>query len=116
MSVVTDSAPLEAPKDPEANTVFQIYRLVAEPAAVAEMASRLGAGGYGYGDAKKALLGAIEEVFGPARDRRAALAADPDGVADVLATGAARARTEAGAVLAAAREAVGMSGSPVGTS
>ena len=44
------------------------------------------------------------------------LVADPDRVADVLATGAARARVEATAVLAAAREAVGMAGHPVGPS
>ena len=57
---------------------------------------------------------AIEEAFAPARERRQALVSDPDRVADVLATGAGRARAEASAVLAAAREAVGMAGYPIG--
>ena len=100
MSIVTDSA-----------TVYQLYKLVASPEAAAEMARRLAAGGYGYGDAKHALLAAIEERFGPARERRAALAADPDHVQDVLADGARRAGAVADAVLGAVREAVGLAGS-----
>ena len=111
MSIVTDSAGVEDAKDPEACTVYQLYKLVASPEAAAEMARRLAAGGYGYGDAKHALLAAIEERFGPARERRAALAADPDHVQDVLADGARRAGAVADAVLGAVREAVGLAGS-----
>jgi tryptophanyl-tRNA synthetase len=113
MSVVTDSAGVDDPKDPEACTVFQLYRLVAEPEAVQEMADRLSAGGYGYGDAKKALLACIDAHFAPARERRRELAADLDQVEDILRDGARRAREVARAVLGAAREAVGMSGAPV---
>jgi tryptophanyl-tRNA synthetase len=113
MSVVTDSAGVDDPKDPEACTVFQLFRLVAEPAAVEQMAARLSAGGYGYGDAKKALLGAINDHFAELRERRHELAADLDQVEDILRDGARRAREVARSVLGAAREAVGMSGTPV---
>ncbi len=113
MGITTDSRPVEEPKDPERCTVYRLYQLVAEPAEAAEMASRLAAGGYGYGDAKKALLAAIDARFGPARARRAALAADPSAVDDVLAAGGRRARAVAQQVLAAAREAVGLAGRPV---
>ena len=113
MSIVTDSLGVDDVKDPEACTAWLIYKLVASEDEAAEMAARLRAGGYGYGDAKKALLAAIDGTFAEARERRVALAAEPDRVHDILATGAARAREVARDVLAAAREAVGMSGRPV---
>ena len=108
MGIVTDSAPVEAPKDPETNTVYRIYKLLATPEQAAEMAARFRAGGYGYGDAKKELLRAYNEVLGPFRERRAQLEAHPDDVRDVLAAGAARARVEARKTLDAARRAVGL--------
>jgi tryptophanyl-tRNA synthetase len=113
MSIVTDSLGVDESKDPESCTPWLIYKLVASEAQTAEMAERLRAGGYGYGDAKKTLLGAIDEAFAEARERRAVLAADLDQVEDVLATGARKAREVAREVLAAAREAVGLSGRPV---
>ncbi len=113
MSIVTDSAGVDDAKDPEACNVWQIYKLVASADQAEEMAGRLRAGGYGYGDAKKALLAALDEHFGAARERRAELVADAGFVEDVLATGARRARRQARAVVGAAREAVGMAGGPV---
>jgi len=112
MSVKTDSRGVEESKDPETCSVYQLYRLVAEPEAVAAMADALRRGGYGYGDAKKALLAAIDERFGPARERRRQLAADPDALEQILRDGGRRARTEAQAVVARARQAVGMAGRP----
>ncbi|MFT7465368.1 MAG: tryptophanyl-tRNA synthetase [Pseudohongiellaceae bacterium] len=112
MSIVTDSQGVDDVKDPETCTIFQLYQLVADADAVTEMSQRLQAGGYGYGDAKKALLAAINEAFGPARERREVLAADSDLLEDVLVTGAAKARAVAQDVLGAAREAVGMSTAP----
>ena len=108
MGIVTDSAPVEAPKDPETNTVYNIYKLLASPEKAAEMAAKMRAGGYGYGDAKKELLAAYHEALDPFRARRAELAAHPDDVRDRLAAGAARARAEARKTLAAARRAVGL--------
>src|SRR5262249_6599057 len=56
MGIVTDSTPVEAPKDPATSTLFALYRLFASGAERAEMEQRFRAGGYGYGEAKKALL------------------------------------------------------------
>ena len=70
MSIVTDSTPVEDPKDPETCTVFLLYRLFATPDELAEMERRFRAGGYGYGEAKKELLAKIEEKFGPHRERK----------------------------------------------
>jgi tryptophanyl-tRNA synthetase len=109
MGIVTDSTPVEAPKDPGPNTIFQIYTLVATPEEVAEMADRFRAGGYGYGDAKKALLAKIDAYFTPFRERRKQLEADNDYVEDVLREGAKRARAYATGVLDRARRACGLS-------
>jgi len=112
MSIVTDSLGVDEPKDPQACNVFKLYELVAAPEAVEEMARRLTSGGYGYGDAKQDLLAALDEAFAPARERREALAADPDRVEDILATGGRAAREVAQDVVGAAREAVGMAVRP----
>ncbi len=108
MSIVTDSTPLEDPKDPDSCIVYQLYKLMETPEKVAEMADNLRAGGYGYGHAKKELLEAFNRKFEPFRVRRAELEAKPDMVKDILAAGAARAREEARKTLEAARNAVGL--------
>ncbi len=108
MSIVTDSTPLENPKDPETCTVYNIYKLVATPEKVAEMAQNLRAGGYGYGHAKKALLESFITRFADFRKRRAALEADPAAVEKILLDGAERARVEAQKTLTTARRAVGL--------
>jgi len=72
------------------------------------MAAKLRAGGYGYGDAKKALLAAFNARFADFRERRAALEADSAGVERILQAGAERARAEARRTLKAARQAVGL--------
>lgn len=95
MSIVTDSTPLEDPKDPDSCIVYQLYKLLETPEKVAEMADNLRAGGYGYGHAKKELLEAFNRKFEPFRERRAELANKPEMVKEILAAGAARARAEA---------------------
>ena len=107
MSVVTDSTPLEEPKDPDADNVFALIRLFATREQRDEIAQAYRAGGYGYGHAKKALLGLITDHFAEARARRRELAERPDDVRDVLAAGAAAARDKAARVMHEVREAVG---------
>ena len=108
MGVVTDSTPLEAPKDPEKDNVFALLKLFAPEAKRDEIAAAYRAGGYGYGHAKKELLGLIDGYFAEARGRRRDLAARPDDVRDVLAEGARAARRKADAVMARVRERVGL--------
>jgi len=107
MGIVTDSTPVEAPKDPKGH-LFQLWGLFATPAEREEMAARALRGGLGYGDVKKDLLARIEAFFAPLRARRAELERSPDEVEDVLAEGARRARAIAAPVLAACREAAGL--------
>src|SRR2546423_645119 len=107
MGIVTDSTPVEAPKDPDKDTVFALYGLFATGEERAALAARYRAGGMGYGEAKQMLLAKIEEHFAPARERRKQLAADPRAVDGVLAAGAAKARAEAQKTMALVRRAAG---------
>jgi tryptophanyl-tRNA synthetase len=113
MGIVTDSTPVEAPKDPAKDTVFALYSLFATEDEKAALAARYRAGGMGYGEAKGMLLAKIEEHFGPFREKRKQLAANPSFVEGVLRQGAAKARAEARATMALVREAAGFGAQPV---
>ena len=108
MGIITDSTPLEAPKDPATDNVFALIRLFASEEEEAEIAARYRAGGYGYGHAKKALLGMIDAYFAPARERRRELAKDPDTVRDVLRDGARKARQKAEPIMERVRARTGL--------
>lgn len=108
MSIKTDSTPLEAPKSPDTCNVFALYKLVATPEQQEALAAKYRAGGFGYGDAKKALLDALWTYFAPYRERREKLERDPAHVEKVLADGAARARAVLAPTLKAARKAMGI--------
>lgn len=107
MGIVTDSTPVEAPKDPASNTIFQLYSLFATPEQKTEMEQSFRAGGTGYGEYKKQLLAAFLEYFGKQRERRAELEKDPQYVEDVLAEGAKKAREVACETIDRVRTAVG---------
>lgn len=111
--IVTDSTPVEAPKDPERCNLFNLYRLVASSEELAEVERRYREGGIGYGEMKTRLAESLIERFGPARHRRAELVAHPKRVAEVRAAAAERARSAARVVLDRARSACGLD--PVGT-
>ncbi len=108
MRISTDSRPMEDPKDPETDHLYQLYSLFASESDCEAMADKYRAGGFGYGDVKKALLTAAEDYFGEAREKRAELAANPDHVCQILADGASKARAKAGEVLARAKAACGV--------
>jgi len=108
MGMVTDSTPVEAPKDPETNAIYQLYKLFASADEASAMAEKFRAGGTGYGDFKKQLFATVWEYFAPMRAKRAELAADPAHVEDVLRRGADHANQLAGAVMARVKTAVGL--------
>ena len=108
MSVVTDSTPVEAPKDPDTCNAFAILKLFVEADEAAEWAERYRKGPLGYGEVKLRIFERFQEVFGPAHERREQLARDPGYVEDVLVEGAKKARAIAREVMAAARDACGI--------
>ncbi len=110
MAIVTDSMGVEEAKAPEGNTIFELYRLVAAEDQIAAMSDRFRAqdAGYGYGHAKQELFEALIDHFGPARERRAALAAKPDDVEEILREGAKRVRPVIAETMNAVRAATGL--------
>lgn len=107
MSIVTDSTPLEKPKDPETCNVFKLYRLLANPAETKELAAKYKKGGFGYGDAKKALLSKILEHFSDARKKYNELLPKKDYVYEILEKGAKKAKLVASATLEIAKKKIG---------
>jgi tryptophanyl-tRNA synthetase len=108
MGIPTDSTPVEAPKPVEGSTILGLYKLVASPGDYARMESEFLAGGVGYGDFKKRLLGATWEYFAPFRERRAEIVADSGLVDRVLRAGAEHANATAAGVMHRVRKAVGL--------
>ena len=108
MSIETDSTPLEEPQDPEGCTVVDLYRLVASEEEVQEMEANYRAGGYGYGHAKMDLLAALEETFGPYREKYEAIKDDAAYLEEVLARGAKKVRPVVEEVMDRVREASGL--------
>src|SRR6266545_4333165 len=108
MSIVTDSTPVEAPKDSSRSTIFKLYSLVASQNEVAEMRERFQKGGAGYGDFKKQLFEKLWDYFAPMRKRREEILADKTYIDDVLRRGAKRANEVADQVMERVRAAVGL--------
>lgn len=108
MRVVTDSTPVEDPKDPDSCNVFALYKLFATPEQLADMRQRYEAGGMGYGQAKKELLELVIEYYRPYREKRAELADDPEEVRRILKKGAEKTRKVALATMEKVREATGI--------
>ncbi|MEZ6116169.1 MAG: tryptophan--tRNA ligase [Pirellulaceae bacterium] len=108
MRITTDSRPMEDPKDPDSDHLYQLYSLFASDADREAMAAKYRQGGFGYGEVKKAVADASEAYFNEAREKREALAADTKKVAEILGDGAARARKKAAEVLLRAQQACGV--------
>jgi tryptophanyl-tRNA synthetase len=107
MGIVTDSTPVEAPKDPGL-PLFELWSLFATESERAELVQRCRSGGVGYGEIKKGLLERVMAHFGAARERRAAWEQREDELEDVLRDGARRVREATAPLLAAVRDAAGI--------
>ncbi|RIL00288.1 MAG: tryptophan--tRNA ligase [Proteobacteria bacterium] len=113
MGIVTDSTPVDQPKDVSAS-LFQLWALFATESERAALFARAKAGGLGYGEVKKDLLARITAHFAPLRERRAQWEQRGHDVEDVLRDGARRAREIARPVLEAARDAAGLGAAKAG--
>ena len=98
-NIVTDTTPLEDPKDPDSSVVYKLYQLIASAEQADEMAANLRAGGYGWGHAKKAFLEGLIEHFQEPRERYHELMANRALIDEELAKGAEKARKVARGVL-----------------
>lgn len=108
MKIVTDSTPVEDPKDPDKCNVFALYRLFATPEQLNEMREKYLQGGTGYGQMKKDLLDLLIEYFKPYRENRKRFENDRGEVYNILKKGADKTRNVASVTLARVKDAVGI--------
>jgi len=69
LSIITDSTPLEEPKNPDTCHVFALYRLLGTAEQNEELRKKYLAGNFGYGHSKNALLQLILEKFDEPRKK-----------------------------------------------
>jgi tryptophanyl-tRNA synthetase len=108
MRIVTNSQGVEEKKDPDASQIYAYYKLFAAPDEQAALASRLCAGGMGWGDAKEELFRVANRELAPKRQKYEDLMANPKALDEILAKGAERARPIAAATVKRARKAAGI--------
>jgi len=104
MSIVTDSTPMESPKNPEIDNVFKIYKLVASDDQINELGKKYLAGNVGYGHAKQELLNVLIEKYKKERETFQYLMSHTDELEKILEDGEARARIIAGPILERVRK------------
>jgi len=107
MSIVSDSTPLEEPKDPSKCATFALYKLIASESEITQMRKNYLAGNYGYGHAKQALFELILTKFAEPREKFSALMADKAQIDSALRIGAEKAKLVADEVLKRVRTKVG---------
>ena len=66
-SIVTDSATVAEPKDPDTSALYAILKLFCTPEEKSEWADRFRSGGLGYREVKQAIFDHFMQRFGPAR-------------------------------------------------
>ncbi|MFC1732938.1 tryptophan--tRNA ligase [candidate division KSB1 bacterium] len=108
MGIVTDSKGVDEPKDPEGNTIYELYKLFAPKDETKELADKFKKGGMGYGDAKKMLLEKITETFQPFREKRQHLEDNPEEVEEILAKGAEKVKKISHETMEKVRAATGL--------
>jgi len=107
MGIVTDSTPLEEPKNPDTCNVFALYKLLASDEQITEMRNNYLGGNYGYGHAKQALFELITEKYKDERTAFTNYMDNPDILEEKLREGEEKARKIGREVLNRAKEKLG---------
>jgi len=108
MKIVTDSTPVDEPKDPEKSILFALYKLVATEKDLKHVEKLFLEGGLKYGDMKSWLIDGIAHYFFPFKNKRAELEKNRDYVHEVLKKGAEKARSVAAKTLKEVRNKIGI--------
>jgi tryptophanyl-tRNA synthetase len=107
MLIVTDSTPLEEPKNPDTCNVFAIYSLLAEKDQIQQLRDKYLGGNYGYGHAKQELFELILEKFKNERELFRKFMDDTRLLEEELQKGEEKARTIGSTVLDKVRKKIG---------
>ena len=106
-AIITDSTPLEEPKNPDTCTVFKIYSLLGSSDQTASLRAKYLGGNFGYGHAKKELLELILDKFSKERETFSYFINNPDEIEKRLSAGEEKARNVAFKLLSQVREKLG---------
>jgi tryptophanyl-tRNA synthetase len=107
-SIVTDSATVAEPKDPDTSVIYSILRLFCDAGERDAWADRFRRGGMGYREVKQAIFEKFMERFGPARRKRQELEKQPDYIVQALQQGVERARAIGAPLVREVRDAAGI--------
>ena len=107
MGIITDSTPMEDPKNPDTDNVFALYKILASESQTDQMRNNYLNGNYGYGHAKQALFELIVDRFGGAREKFNYYLSHLNEVENALSLGAEKAHKVADGVLDRVRKRVG---------
>lgn len=108
MSIVTDSAGVDEPKNPDDSVLFDLYSLFLDEQGKEKLKERFRTPGEGYGPIKQDLFETMQNFFAPYREKREELMKSPDTVRDILSEGAKKAKRTATEVLDRVRERTGL--------
>lgn len=106
-TIISDSTPLEAPKNPEKDNTFALYSLVASPEQTEELRKKYLAGNFGYGHAKQELYELIIKKYSQEREAFNFYFSNPDELDKKLKEGEDRARVIARETLKRVRTKIG---------
>ncbi len=107
MGIITDSTPMEEPKNPDTCNVFNIYKLLATDDQIARMRQNYLGGNYGYGHAKQELFELIIEKYQQEREAFDNYMNDPELLEDKLMAGEEKARKIGRSVLKRVKKTIG---------
>jgi len=107
MSVVTDTAGIDEPKDKD-TPLFQLFSLFLDKDGKLELLDRYEGKGLRYGDVKNELFQTVMDYFHPFREKRAKIASKPHEVYEILRLGAKKANLVADKVLDRVRSSAGI--------
>ncbi len=109
MSIVTDSTPVEEPKNPDTDNVFAIYSLIASEDQKETLRMKYLEGNFGYGNAKQELFELIMDKYAKERELFNHYINNPDELENKLKQGEDKARNIANDVLSRVRKKLGFS-------
>lgn len=107
MSIITDSTPMEEPKNPDVCNVYNIFKTIASASQIAEMRKNYEGGNYGYGHAKTALFELMLEKFSEERKTFNHFMEDEQEIEKHLQEGEQKARAIAHEVMARVKTTIG---------
>lgn len=108
MKIVTNSQPVEEPKDPDNCNVFTLYKLFANNDQQESLRKRYLDGGMGWGHAKQELYEVMNESLTPIREKYNSLIENKDYIDEILSQGAKKARSIATSNIEKIRACIGI--------